>query len=179
MKKSIFSKVGAAAMVLTLVTASLVGGTFAKYTSTASSTATATAAAWNITFKGNDSAFSNETSITLSNNDAGRKENKIVPGDSGTLKFEVLGNDSEVGFDYTIKITGTSPVVFTKDGKALTDNKIEGHVNYADLSKPAEETITWELPESTEASGVAGQEYTFNVEITATQSTEVATAPSL
>lgn len=179
MKKSIFSKVGAAAMVLTLVTASLVGGTFAKYTSTVSGTATATAAKWNITFEGNDKEFSKSSNIVLSKNDAGRKDDVIVPGDTGTVKFEVLGNDSEVGFDYTIKITGTSPVVFTKEGKALTDNKIEGHVNYADLSKPAEETITWELPENTEASGVAGQEYTFNVEITATQSTEVATAPSV
>ena len=44
MKKSIFGKIGAAAVVLTLVTSSLVGGTFAKYTSSASASGKVTAA---------------------------------------------------------------------------------------------------------------------------------------
>lgn len=182
MKKSIFSKVGAAAMVLTLVTASLVGGTFAKYTSTASGTATATAAAWNITFEGNSKTYSNGTSITLSKDDNGRAKNMIVPGDSNTLDLKILGNDSEVGFDYTIEIKSkapegtTYPIIWRKDGTELTGNTIKGHVNYAAGAMDKTETITWELPVDTGAENVAGNTFTYDVVITATQSTEVETA---
>lgn len=184
MKKSIFSKVGAAAMVLTLVTASLVGGTFAKYTSTASGTATATAAKWAITFEGNSATYSNGTSITLSKDDNGRAKNMIVPGDSNTLDLKILGNDSEVGFDYTIEIKSkapegtTYPIIWKKDGAVLTDNIIKGHVNYAAGAMDKTETITWELPVDTGAENVAGNTFTYDVVITATQSTEVETAPA-
>ena len=51
MKKSIFGKIGAAAVVLTLVTSSLVGGTFARYATEKSATATAAVAQWNVSFK--------------------------------------------------------------------------------------------------------------------------------
>ncbi|MBS6955305.1 MAG: hypothetical protein KH230_18975 [Enterocloster asparagiformis] len=60
MKKSIFAKIGAAAVVLTLVTSSLVGGTFAKYVTNAKGTATATVAEWGVTFKKDaDTDFNN------------------------------------------------------------------------------------------------------------------------
>ena len=65
MKKSIFGKIGAAAVVLTLVTSSLVGGTFAKYVTNASAKANVTVASWGVTFnKDENASFDNQT-ITL------------------------------------------------------------------------------------------------------------------
>lgn len=85
MKKSIFGKIGAAAVVLTLVTSSLVGGTFAKYTSSATGQATATAAQWKVEFAKNDnSAFTNTADIVLEGKGA---DNKVIPGDKGSLRL--------------------------------------------------------------------------------------------
>lgn len=131
MKKSIFTKMGAAAMVLTLVTASLVGGTFARYTSTVSGTANATVAKWAIAMKANNTEpKENKFEIALKNTNEAVEvaEDKIAPGASGTIKLEINGNGSEVGYTYTVKAEASGlegiPLVFTdKEGNVVTISK--------------------------------------------------------
>lgn len=128
MKKSIFSKVGAAAMVLTLVTASLVGGTFAKYTSTASGTGTATVAKWAIAMKQNDTAITNNTftfDLANTNTNAATVAGKIGPESKGEIKMTIDGTGSEVGYTYDITFDtsglGNVPIKFYKDAEMNTE----------------------------------------------------------
>lgn len=122
MKKSIFSKVGAAAMVLTLVTASLVGGTFAKYTSTVEGTAKATVAKWAITMNPNDAEIKEnkfEFNLANTNTNADTAVGTIGPESKGEIKMTIDGTDSEVGYAYDITFDtsklGSVPVVFYED----------------------------------------------------------------
>lgn len=137
MKKSIFTKMGAAAMVLTLVTASLVGGTFARYTSTVTGEGNAAVAKWAIEMKNNDAPITGETfSFDLANtSDAKTADKKIAPGSSGEISFAISGNGSEVGYHYTIEadIAGLAgiPLTFYKtksaDGTYTDALAVEGN----------------------------------------------------
>lgn len=111
MKKGIFAKLGAVACVLTLVTTSLVGGTFAKYTSKIETNTTAVAAKWGVVF--NDStgnSITNNTAVELvnTNDNAPSKDGTIAPGSTGEIAIDVVGTDSEVPFDYEISIGNMS-----------------------------------------------------------------------
>lgn len=100
MKKSIFGKIGAAAVVLTLVTSSLVGGTFAKYVTEVNATATGTVANWNVTFSDTaDGVYTNDTVFKL---EGTGKEKKVIPGETGTFDIVINGDSADVDFDYTI-----------------------------------------------------------------------------
>ncbi len=127
MKKSIFSKVGAAAVVLTLVTASLVGGTFAKYTSTVSGTGTATVAKWAIAMKQNDAAASENFTFNLANTNtnAATADGKIGPESQGVIKMTIDGTGSEVGYEYNItfdtKDLGNVPIKFFENADMSTE----------------------------------------------------------
>ena len=101
MKKSIFGKIGAAAVVLTLVTSSLVGGTFAKYATYMDATAKATVAKWGVAFKDGEDVISDSTEIKLLGSG---QDGKILPGDDKSFTIKIAGSGSDVGFDYTIKI---------------------------------------------------------------------------
>lgn len=181
MKKSIFSKVGAAAMVLTLVTASLVGGTFAKYTSTVSGEAKATVAAWNIAFEANDKAIiENQPIEIVPTGTDGRLAGTVVPGDAGELKLAIDGKGSEVGFKYTINIAAKDPskaaVKFYKDSghSQEINGDLTGTVYYSataeDMKKT--ETLYWMLPESA-GNAVENMECIYNFTLTADQTTEL------
>lgn len=116
MKKGIISKLGAGAVVLTLVTASLVGGTFAKYTKTVSGTATATVAA----FKFNEGLGSFTEAQEIKFGD------KILPGSSNTIDIKV-DSASDVKVDYQITVTEPQN---TPDGFYLsTSNDDIGKIN--------------------------------------------------
>lgn len=123
MKKSIFSKVGAAAMVLTLVTASLVGGTFAKYTSTVSGTATATAAKWSVALKDGKTTLADKFDLNLKNENPSvvTTDNKLAPGANGKIELTIDGTGSEIGYHYSVKANGSAlsslPIVFYTDEK--------------------------------------------------------------
>lgn len=123
MRKSIFAKIGAAAVVLTLVTSSLVGGTFAKYVTSASAKANVKVADWHVAFRQNDDTdISAATEITLE----GKADTKnLLPGDSGQIDVKIYGEKSEVGYTYTIKME--------KDGEDKTGIKF-----YADSSHNTE-----------------------------------------
>lgn len=127
MRKSIFAKIGAAAVVLTLVTSSLVGGTFAKYTSSTAGTAKATVAKWAVAFKDSkDAALVKDFSLDLvnTNDDAKTTENMIAPGSKGQIVLSIDGTGSQVGYSYKIEADtsklGGVPVVFYEDSKMET-----------------------------------------------------------
>lgn len=144
MKKSVFSKVGAAAVVLTLVTASLVGGTFAKYTSTASGTGSATVAKWAIAMKQNDTAVSDNFTFDLANTNtnAATATGKIGPESQGVIKMTIDGTGSEVGYEYDITFDttglGNVPIKFYEDAAMNTELTYTG--NKATMSGEVEQT---------------------------------------
>lgn len=204
MKKSIFTKVGAAAVVLTLVTASLVGGTFAKYTSTVSGTAKATVAQWKIAVKDSaDTALSDkfDLSIVNSNDALATTDGKVAPGASGSFEIKIDGTGSEVGYSYSVKATDVSmnniPLKFYSDAKmekeiagvkdATADIPVElakGDVELADVGTAKSVPVYWKWdPASTDdadnALGTAATAPTGTISITVTaeQYSPTSTAP--
>ena len=157
MKKSIFSKVGAAAVVLTLVTASLVGGTFAKYTTTANGTGTATVAKWAIAMKQNDTAISNNTftfDLANTNTNAATASGKIGPESQGAIKMTIDGTGSEVGYAYDITFDttglGSVPVKFYSDSAMTTEltytgkkATMTGEVEQSAVNAAKDVTVYW------------------------------------
>ena len=161
MKKSIFGKVGAAAVVLTLVTASLVGGTFAKYTSEVNGKAEVTVAKWEIDLTdGTDSLTTKPISLINENTDAATADGKVAPGSNGTFKVYIDGTNTEVAYEYNLKIDTTgvdAPIKFykgTKEGGEIPAGGIEAKVaaDAAAADKKAEVSIYWEWnPDSADA----------------------------
>lgn len=187
MKKSVFSKVGAAAVVLTLVTASLVGGTFAKYTTNVSANATVTAAKWDVVFTDGTNTItdSSNTTITLEPTvTTGKAAGTIVPGDSGTFNLVVDGKDAEVSFDYTISLANGAgnnlDVKFYEDaahGTEITNAApLTGTVAYdaAAASKTVTVPVYWELAAGADDdadTAMAGQTGNYVITLNATQKT--------
>lgn len=165
MKKSIFGKIGAAAVVLTLVTGSLVGGTFAKYTSTATGTGTAQVAAWKIAMKeGTNPIEGKEFVFNLENTDptVTSKQGTIAPGSKGEIKFTIDGTGSEVGYTYTVNADisglGNVPIKFYSDVDRktpidFTSNKAEvanGSVELDDVKIGQTASIYWAWDSTTD-----------------------------
>lgn len=187
MKKSIFSKVGAAAVVLTLVTASLVGGTFAKYTTNVTANATVTAAKWDVVFNDgtNDITNTSKTEIKLEPDDkTGKADGTIIPGDSGFFNLVVNGKDAEVSFEYSISLKNGDgnnlAVKFYKEASHTTEiteaTPLTGTVAYdAEVDK---KTVTvpvyWELAAGNDDAAdtvMAGQTGNYVITLNATQKT--------
>ena len=158
MKKSIFGKIGAAAVVLTLVTSSLVGGTFARYATEKSATATAAVAQWKVSFKKGDETSTTEVvdfALENENEAAPTAEGKIGPGSSGKIQFTVDGSNTEVGFNYEITADITNlndiPLTFSKNADGTEAVEQNGKVITLDSStialdaatKKATGTIYW------------------------------------
>lgn len=190
MKKSIFTKMGAAAMVLTLVTASLVGGTFAKYATEMSGTAKATAAKWDVKFsKDVDGAVDFNDAYTLVGTGG---NNTLLPGDKGSFDIQIIGKDAEVGYEYTIQIAEADSATL-KGMKFYSTDAVDAAGNYNGTLIPAEgltdkvqynpenptemnKTITvyWQLPngdDNAADTAMAGKEATYSIKMTAEQLT--------
>lgn len=188
MKKSIFTKMGAAAMVLTLVTASLVGGTFAKYVTNTSGTATATAAKWDVKFT-KDGTAGFETAYALVGTGG---NNTLLPGDKGSFEIEIIGKDAEVGYDYNIQIAEVDGATLS-GMKFYSTGDVDESGNYNGAELPAEglkdsvqynsvnpdemnKTITvyWQLPKGSDDAAdtaMAGKTATYNITMKAEQLT--------
>ncbi len=195
MKKSIFSKVGAAAVVLTLVTASLVGGTFAKYTSTVTATGKATVAKWAVAMKANDQAIEGnkfEFSLVNKNPNAVTATDKIGPESYGEINMTVDGTGSEVGFKYEIIFDVTNlggvPIKFYSDATMETEltytaNKatMEGTVAQGAIT-PQNKTVYWKWVSQDDTTdtglGTTPITGTIGVTMTASQLIETATQPT-
>lgn len=136
MKKNRMMRLASLLLVLVLMTSSIVGGTFAKYTTTANASDTARVAKWDIQINGNqmtdsytfafdlfstvkDSDGTDETDIQTADGSI------IAPGTKGQMSF-TLENNSEVTaeyvIDYTITNTANIPVVFSLDGTTWKNN---------------------------------------------------------
>ena len=133
MKKNKMMRLASAMLVLTLLSTCAISGSFAKYTSTASGSATATVAKWDITV--------NETSIVTNSmsfdlfgtiNDTGNTEdetnvsdNLIAPGTSGSFAIKVK-NTAEVTAKYNITLSETNnssiPLQYSLDGTTWKDS---------------------------------------------------------
>lgn len=188
MKKSIFSKLGAGALVLTLVTASLVGGTFAKYTSTVTGSATATVAKWAVDLKSGGTSVEGAT-LKLENANVAitTTDNKLAPGTHGTLALTLDGTGTEVDYTYTVTLDKTSlggiPIDFY-EGTDNTGTPITFAGNTAELKKDAVGTKTteniniyWEWDTASSdtddtALGEAGTSGALALEMVATQKTQ-------
>ena len=188
MRKSIFAKIGAAAVVLTLVTSSLVGGTFAKYVTNASAKAEGTVAQWNVAFKdSSDVEITDSTSISLVGTGG---SDTILPGDSGEFKIKIYGQEAQVGYDYSFKIepttadAETNKVTFYTKGADDTQNEITSSGSTAvtvaydptdNKTMNKEETIYWKFQENTGADAdaedtkLAGKSVSYKITMTATQ----------
>ncbi len=119
-------------LALTMVALILVSGTYAKYTSSATATSTATVAKWAIKVNDNDISGSATTPKDLSSSinlfdtrydsDVSSDEDDvnaglIAPGTSGEFTLTVK-NDSQVTAEYTIALSanvGSIPIEFSKD----------------------------------------------------------------
>ena len=117
MKKNRMMRLASVLLVLTLLTTSVISGTFAKYTSTVTGSATATVAKWS--FEVNDTEIATTTPATVTFNlfdtstnfdEAGNDvvNGKIAPGTKGSFNFKVE-NTSEVSAKYTITFGATFP----------------------------------------------------------------------
>lgn len=203
MKKSIFGKIGAAAVVLTLVTSSLVGGTFAKYTSSVNANAMATVAKWSIKFDDADKSISNSKDIVLANTNDNAKTatGTIGPESSGKIVITVDGSGAEVGYTYKILADTADlkgiPVTFYKTAADRDSNKAidpisegstkfvvgEGSVPYGSENMKPEVELFWKWSsESSDADNALGEAETainglIGLTMTAEQITESAETP--
>ena len=163
MKKNRMMRVAVMLLALTLMTSCFVGGTFAKYVSTASGSDTATVADWNIQFKANDGAgqqlqYTNAVTVDLfatikdsngSDNETDISSGRLIaPGTSGSFKFSIE-NDSEVTarykIDYTVTESVDIPIEFSVDHGTNWVNNL-ADVDWQELaigSGAVEVTIQW------------------------------------
>lgn len=132
MKSNWALRIAGLALVLTLVTSSLVAGTYAKYTTAVTGTDTARVAIFAFDLKAGADTFDQTDSIeetfnifshadaNVINEDAAG--NKIIaPGTAGNLALEII-NRSEVAVEVALALTETNvneiPVYYTIDGDA-------------------------------------------------------------
>ncbi len=158
MRKSKTMRVASFLLVLTLMTSCFVGSTFAKYTSTASGSDTATVAKWSI-FVNNNQIAAENPSITFdlfntikdsdgSNNENDVGQNLIAPGTSGSFDLKIL-NGSEVTAKYEInfEVTNTSniPIQYSIDNGNTWSNTLSSITDKTLTIGAAEvtETVQW------------------------------------
>lgn len=116
MKENKILKFTGFVMLLAIIAFALVSGTYAKYTSSASGSATATIAKWDIkagktgeevSITGANPTVSFDLFDTILDAETGEAEtdvvaNKIAPGTMGSFELSIK-NDSEVNAEYTIQ----------------------------------------------------------------------------
>ena len=108
-------RIGLLALVLTLVTASLVSGTFAKYVTTVSGTGTVQVAKWAVALKEGETEQTADFDIDLRNTAVGigdvdqtglnEEAVRIAPGTSGSfsLTYDTIGTE----VDHTMELVLT------------------------------------------------------------------------
>jgi len=105
MKKNKMMRLASVLMVLTLLTTSVIGGTFAKYVTTAESSDTARVAKWGIKMDENGAdmfSYSYDTTDGSVENEAADKD-LVAPGTAGSVVYSVTGTpetDYVISFSY-------------------------------------------------------------------------------
>ena len=138
MKKNLAMRVASLVVVCTLITSCLVSSTFAKYTSSASATAsTATVAKWKVNVAGTDITTGNPTVTFNLFDTTNRKDTgginteddvaagKIAPGTEGSFALKVE-NASEVtaniSIDFTVTNDSSVPIKYAIDSENYVDS---------------------------------------------------------
>ena len=146
-RSSMMVRLVAVLAVTMMFTMCFVGGTFAKYTSSATGTDSATVAKWDIKVGGTNIATNDTFTFDLfktikdSNGTAEETDMSLVdgtiiaPGTRGSFDI-VIKNDSQVNatyaIDYTVTNTNNIPVKFSVDGTNWFDD-----INYLDVRSVA------------------------------------------
>lgn len=146
-RSSMMVRLVAALAVTMMFTMCFVGGTFAKYTSSATGTDSATVAKWDIKVGGTNIAtndtFTFDLFKTIKDSNGTAEETDmspvdgtiIAPGTRGSFDI-VIKNDSQVNatyaIDYTVTNTNNIPVKFSVDGTNWFDD-----INYLDVRSVA------------------------------------------
>lgn len=190
MKKQnkVWGRVGMIALVLCLITTCLMAGTFAKYTSTYTGSATATVAKWSPEFKSGSTTVSDNFTVAIEDTSLNSKvtDAKIAPGTDGSFAIEVAPNGTEVAFDYTITVDTAhaekiptnlkfySDAAFTTELSGST-NTVTGSVALGATSSSTS-TIYWKWAYETTsgdtadtADGTAAATMSVPITLTATQ----------
>lgn len=143
MKKNRMMRLASVLLVLTLLTTSVISGTFAKYTSTRSGSDVARVAKWSIEVEGTEIGVPGNATVafdlfstvkdTKGTDEADVKagtdgEHIIAPGTSGSFAIDIA-NKSEVNAKYTITLTETNtgniPLQYSVDGTTWVDSVAE------------------------------------------------------
>ena len=146
-RSSMMVRLVAVLAVTMMFTMCFVGGTFAKYTSSATGTDSATVAKWSFKVGETDIATTNTFAFDLfqtikdsngtdAENDMSPVDGTIIaPGTRGSFDI-VIKNDSQVNatyaIDYTVTNTNSIPVKFSVDGTNWFDD-----INYLDVRSVA------------------------------------------
>ena len=146
-RSSMMVRLVAVLAVTMMFTMCFVGGTFAKYTSSATGTDSATVAKWDIKVGGTNIAtndtFTFDLFKTIKDSNGSDVESDmspvdgtiIAPGTRGSFDI-VIKNDSQVNatyaIDYTVTNTNSIPVKFSVDGTNWFDD-----INYLDVRSVA------------------------------------------
>ena len=194
-RSSMMVRLVAVLAVVMMFTMCFVGGTFAKYTSSATGTDSATVAKWDIKVGGTNIATNDTFTFDLfktikdSNGTADETDMSpvdgtiIAPGTRGSFDI-VIKNDSQVNatyaIDYTVTNTNNIPVKFSVDGTNWFDD-----INYLDvrsvaINMGATATVTvqwmWEFEridgdtqDTTLGSAASAATLTVAAKVTATQ----------
>lgn len=189
-KRNWIFKIASALMMACLLTTCVISGTFAKFTSGYTSTATVTVAKW--AFKLKDAALSENFAFdlfdTITDTDSSDADEDdqvaadvIAPGTKGSFKIELV-NESEVFAKYTVSFSSESASNIPTNLKFSTDNanyvdfatfsttKSEGELKYANNANDDQTTITvywkWDFEGgATDDNNFAGNEITIKATI--------------
>ena len=170
MKKNMMMRIASVLLVAVLLSTCVIGGTFAKYATEATGTATATVATWNIDLNDTDmNTFTFNLFDTLKDSDKTNDETDvdtdakvIAPGTSGSFQIK-LANNSQVnaGYEVEIETPQNFPTSLTFD-----------YTSTGTLAMDAETTITvnwvWAFTEEVENS-YAGQSFNVTAKVTVSQ----------
>ena len=175
-------------LVMCLASSCFVGGTFAKYASEATGSATANIAKWSVKFETEDIVNLN-TDLNISDligtivdtYDDGaqtralgthvKDADVIAPGTKGEFEITVV-NESEVAadFEFTIEAGQGSPITYNTVAIANTTTGNESNDNLVSPDATVTYTVSWEWEfTDSDDNTYAGQQFTSTVEFTATQ----------
>lgn len=133
MKNNKLAKFMALVLLVTLLAVILVSGTYAKYTTSATGSDSATVARWNITLNGEDISKGTQKTLKLglfdtindtdfTSEDSDVTAGKIAPGTTGKFEIAKLINNSDVNAQYKITYSidnnNNIPLEFSKDQNA-------------------------------------------------------------
>lgn len=145
--------------------------TYSIYHSSVTGSGTINTAKWAVRFtKNNNDVIQNNftfnyNDITWNANKTGQN-NKIAPGDTGTITFEIDATGSEVPVDWSAQVgtIANTPI----NGFNVTLNESSGHLAYASsMKKQVTLTITWAGTENTPYDN-SDQDKTVTIPVTLT-----------